>query len=188
MYVQIKERAVVRSGQNLLVGDVALVTDQSGAFDKTAAALPVPCPKNEGVWSLPAIAVARALKKEVEEELVLLGESVCYVHVVKDEHRNRTHVVRTALAFLFLLLGSAQAICWFQADVSMWDAQVALYRLFAGTEPSNQLLIVLPYTLGVGLGVAVFYALIGRKKTVSPLDIQLDKYRKDAEQTAGETP
>lgn len=188
MYVQVRPRAVVRAGQRLTVGDIALVTDKDGAFDKAASALYVPCPKNEGVWSLPAVAVIRALKKGVGEELVLLGESVCYVHVVREEHRNKTHVLRTALAFLFLLLGSAQAICWFQADVSMWDAQTALYRLLAGTEPKSPLLIVLPYTLGVGLGVAVFYALIGRKKTVSPLDIQLDKYRKDAEETAGETP
>lgn len=188
MYVQIRERAVVRAGQALTVSDVALVTSAAGAYDKNAASLPVPCPKTEGVWTLPAIAVAQAVSKGVQEELVLLGENVCYVHVVKDEHRNGTHIVRAVLAFALLLLGSAQAICWFQADVNMWDAQVSLYRFLSGRAPSEPLLIVIPYTVGVGLGVAVFYSLIGRKKTVSPLDIQLDKYRKDAETTAGETP
>lgn len=187
LYVQVKGRAVIRPGDALTVGHLALVADENGKPCADALALPVPCPHKEGVWTLPAIAVVNALAP-LKKRLALMGETECFVHVVPEDKRNRTHPLRAAAAFILLLVGSAMAITWFHADVNMLGAQKDLYRFLTGGDPQNMLLIVLPYAAGVGLGVALFYSLIGRKKTISPLDIQLDKYRKDAEETAGETP
>ena len=41
---------------------------------------------------------------------------------------------------------------------------------------------------GIFFGVALFYALLGRKGTVSPLEIKLAEYRQSAEQATGKTP
>lgn len=187
LYVQLKSRAALSENKALTIGDVADVADEKGKPCPAALTLNLQCPKKEGVWTLPAIAVLNALAP-LNQPLTILGETQCYIHIVPDLKRNKTRPLRAALAFLLLLMGSALAITWFHADVNMLSAQKDLYRFLTGSEPANILLIVIPYALGVGLGVALFYSLIGHKKTVSPLDIQLDKYRQDAEKTAGETP
>ena len=70
----------------------------------------------------------------------------------------------------------------------MLDAQQGLFRLVTGREVENQWLITVPYAVGIFFGVALFYALLGRKGTVSPLEIKLAEYRQSAEQATGKTP
>ena len=36
--------------------------------------------------------------------------------------------------------------------------------------------------------LALYYALLGRRRTVAPLEIKLEEYRQSAEQTSGLTP
>ena len=149
--------------------------------------LPVECPSHPGVWRLPALTVVKALR-ETGEEITVIGPSECFVHIVPEKKRSRTHVLRTAAAFLLLMLGSAFAITWFHADVNMAQAQETLFRMVTGRAPANRLLITLPYAVGVFFGVGLFYCLLGRKGTVSPLDIKLGEYRKAAERETGRIP
>ena len=184
LYLQLKARAVKKPGEALFLRDVADARDSEGA---QVMDLPVECPQKEGVWRLPAMAVVKAVMG-ICPEVTVLGPSECFVHIVPDSKRNRTRPLRTALAFLLLTVGSALAITWFHADVNMLDAQRSLYRMLTGREAENILWITLPYSVGVFFGVSLFYALLGRKRTVAPLDIKLNEYRQSAEQATGLTP
>ena len=48
--------------------------------------------------------------------------------------------------------------------------------------------VTVPYSVGVFFGVSLFYALLGKKRTVAPLEIKLNEYRQSAEQATGLTP
>lgn len=184
LYLQFKERCVIAPGEQLLVRHVAdaLDAEHPGIMD-----LPVDCPKRSGVWRLPAMAVIQAVMPYCPQVQVL-GPSQCFVHVVPQEKQNRTRPLRTALAFFLLMVGSALAITWFHADVNMLDAQQTLYRLVTGSEVENTLWITVPYAAGVFFGVSLFYALLGKRRTVAPLEIKLEEYRKSAEQATGLIP
>ncbi len=184
LYLQLKARAAVKPGEQLLVRHVADALDAQGA---KVMDLPVPCTKNEGVWRLPAMALVKAVLP-VCPDMTVLGPAECFVHIVPENKRNRTRVLRTALAFLILTAGSALAITWFHADVNMMDAQQSLYRLITGRQAENAWLITGPYAAGIFLGVSLYYALLGRRRTVSPLEIKLEEYRQSAEQASGLTP
>ena len=184
LYLQLKARAVLRPGEKVLVRHVA---DVMGDGPERPMDLPVECPANPGVWRLPALAVVKALR-ETGEEITVIGPAECFVHIVPEKKRNRTHALRTAAAFLLLMLGSAFAITWFHADVNMAQAQETLFRMVTGRAPANRLLVTLPYAVGVFFGVALFYCLLGRKGTVSPLDIKLGEYRASAERQIGRIP
>ena len=183
-YLQMKARTVIRPGEQLLVRHVAdaLDSDQAKVMD-----LPIPCTRNPGVWRLPAMAVVKAVL-DVCPDVEVMGPAECFVHIVPDSKRNRTRIVRTALAFLLLMAGSALAITWFHADVNMIDAQQSLYRLITGHDAENTWLITAPYSVGVFFGVSLFYALLGKKRTVAPLEIKLEEYRQSAEQASGLMP
>lgn len=184
LYLQLKPRAAISPGERLLVRHIAMAMDTENAevMDR-----PVPCPDTPGVWRLPAMAVIQAVM-ELAPDITLLGPPECYVHIVPENKQNRTRPLRAILAFLLLMLGSALAITWFHADVNMLDAQQGLFRLITGREAESIWLITIPYAVGVFFGVALFYALLGKRRTVSPLEIKLEEYRKTAEEATGKTP
>ena len=184
LYLQLKARAEIRPGTPLLVRDVADARDSGGA---KVMDLKVECPDREGVWRLPAMAVVKAVMA-VCPEVEVMGPAECFVHIVPENKRVHTRPLRTALAFLLLMVGSALAITWFHADVNMLDAQQNLYRMITGREIESFSWITVPYSVGVFFGVALFYALIGRKGTTVPLEIKLEEYRQSAEQATGLTP
>ena len=184
LYLQMKARTVIRPGEQLLVRHVAdaLDSDQAKVTD-----LPIPCTRNPGVWRLPAMAVVKAVL-DVCPDVEVMGPAECFVHILPENKRNRTQPLRTAFAFLVLLAGSALAITWFHADVNMLDAQQALFRFITGHQAENAWLITGPYAAGVFFGVSLFYALLGKRRSVAPLEIKLEEYRQAAEQASGLTP
>lgn len=184
LYLQLKPRVIIAPGDQLLVRHVA---DAIDTVQEKVMDLPVRCPSTPGVWRLPAMAVVQAVIS-FDSNINVLGPSECFVHIIPPEKRNRTHVFRTAFAFLLLMIGSAFAITWFHADVNMREAQQGLYRMITGKNPENMWLIMVPYAVGVFFGVALFYSLLGKKHTVSPLEIKLEDYRASAEQATGKMP
>lgn len=180
IYVQMKNRVKLEIGQPLQLGQAAQLIGP-----EAAAKLPLPCPDRQGIWKLTALQVAQALRAYCPEETVtFLGSDVCYIHRVKALHRDLTRPLRTAAAFLILLLGGALGLCWFHADVDMPRAQLAVYEALTGKAPADPRLITWPYAAGVALGVAVFYALPSRKAT-TPLEVKLTEYQEDMEKTEG---
>ncbi len=184
LYLQLKARATIHPGEQLLLRHIADALDAQG---EKVMDLPVECTKKEGVWRLPAMAAVKAVVG-VCPEVQVLGPAECFVHILPENKRNRTRALRTVFAFLILTVGSALAITWFHADVNMMDAQQSLYRLLTGHQAENAWLITAPYSVGVFFGVSLFYALLGRRRTVAPLEIKLEEYRQSAEQASGLTP
>ena len=175
--IQLNSRVILPPGQPLLLQDAARVEGPSSLLQ-----VRLPCPDQEGVWRLEAIDVLRAACLQLPDaQITVLGSDVCYVHRVRASRRDPTRPLRTAAAFLILLLGSALGLAWFHSDVDMPAAQLAMYTAVTGREPSSPLLITIPYVIGVALGVAVFYALPGKGRT-TPLEIRLNGYRADMEQ------
>jgi len=184
LYLQLKARTTLPPDQQLLVHHVADALDTGGV---DIMDLPVSCPQTPGVWRLPAVALVQAVSG-VCPDVTILGPPECFVHVIPREKENKTHLIRTVLAFLLLMVGSALAITWFHADVNMLEAQQGLYRLITGKTVENTWLITIPYAIGVFFGVSLFYALLGKKGTTSPLEIKLEEYHQSAEQATGRIP
>lgn len=183
-YIQLKARTTLKPGEKILLHHVA---DVFGEWQKDLSDLPVDCPDTPGVWRLPALSVIKAIGTD-RGEITVLGPPECFVHIVPRDKREKTHLIRTVFAFLLLMIGSAFAITWFHADVNMLEAQQGIYRMFTGHEAENTFYLTIPYAVGVFFGVSLFYALLGKQDTISPLDIKLREYQKSAEKEMGKNP
>lgn len=187
IYLQLKNRVIMNPGEQLLIRHVADVLCPDNSLSKQLLATPVPCPPNPGIWKISQIHVLQCLS-DIGYDVVPMGSDACYVHYVPESKQNRTHRLRSVLAFILLLTGSMLAISWFHADVNMSEAQNTLFRMVTGKEVENPLLITVPYAVGVFFGVSLFYALLGKKGTISPLDIKLHEYHTTSEKSAGKVP
>ena len=180
IYVQLRARVKLAQGETLHVADAAKVLGSEKAGHCSLF-----CPTAPGVYTLDAIAVAKALKKVFpQEDISLIGADVCYVHRIKARGKDFLRPVRTAAALLILLLGSALGLTWFHADVNMPQAQADVYAAITGAPPDDVHLITIPYCVGVALGVCVFYAIPFPHQT-TPLEVKLTEYQEDMEKAEG---
>lgn len=140
IYVQLRARVKLAQGETLHVADAANVLGSEKAGHCSLF-----CPTAPGVYTLDAIAVAKALKKVFpQEDISLIGADVCYVHRIKARGKDFLRPVRTAAALLILLLGSALGLTWFHADVNMPQAQADVYAAITGAPPDDVRLITIP--------------------------------------------
>lgn len=178
IFCQVKQRVRIAQKQPLMLADVAAV---NGA---DMPAIRLTCPDHPGVWIIRAVDVADALSRRMpEEDIRMLGSDQCYVHRI-PEARDRWWPVRTAVAVLVLLLGSALGLCWFHSDVDMVHAQERLFTLMTGSALTDRRFITIPYVIGVVAGVVIFYALPGRKE-ITPMEVKLVDYQEDMERARG---
>ena len=94
IYVQLRARVKLAQGETLHVADAAKVLGSEKAGHCSLF-----CPTSPGVYTLDAIAVAKALKKVFpQEDISLIGAEVCYVHRIKARGKDFLRPVRTAAA------------------------------------------------------------------------------------------
>lgn len=187
IYLRVKPRVMARVGERLTLSQVA---DVLAGAELRLGEMRIDLPNRSGIWQIDALRLIMQIRETYPQETInVLGDGVGWLHRetrgerrAKDERRPG-YLLRVALVCLLLACGSALTIAWFHADVNMPEAQRTLFHAIAGEEAKSPLLIAVPYALGVGAGVALYYALIGRK-TVSPLSIKLREYRENVERNA----
>ena len=74
------------------------------------------------------------------------------------------------------------AIMNFHYDVSMEEVQIRLHYLFTGEQTQHPLWIQIPYSLGLGLGMLLFFNHWFQKRfneEPSPLEIEVFNYQQE---------
>jgi stage V sporulation protein AA len=126
-----------------------------------------------------ALRVVSALEARLPgTNIRLLGPPAAVVEL----HRPVTRAVaalRAAAISVLLFIGAALAIINFHTDVSMPQVQRSIYRLIVGHAVERPLALQIPYSLGVGLGVLLFFRGLGRNPgEAGPLELEADVYRR----------
>ncbi len=86
------------------------------------------------------------------------------------------------LVCLLLFIGSAMAIMNFHADVNMPSVHQQIFLILTGEENRNPLAIQIPYSIGIGLGMFVFFNRLFKKRInrePSPLEVEMFLYEEN---------
>lgn len=86
------------------------------------------------------------------------------------------------LVSIILFLGAALAIINFHEDVNMAESLGKIYYLLTGEKNNNPLILYIPYSLGIGLGMFAFFnSFLGKKwrQEPSPLEVEMHLYDKN---------
>lgn len=89
--------------------------------------------------------------------------------------------------FIWLLLftGSGLAIMNFHTDVSMMQVHQKVYFLLTGENEKHPLWLQIPYSIGIGAGMLLFFNRIFRKRIneePNPLELELYNYQQNVNQ------
>ncbi len=86
------------------------------------------------------------------------------------------------LIWFLLFFGSAMAIMNFHDDVSMRSVQEKLYLIITGVEDTKPWIFQIPYSIGLGLGMILFFNHVFQKRIneePSPLEVEMFNYQMD---------
>lgn len=86
------------------------------------------------------------------------------------------------LIWFLLFFGSAMAIMNFHDDVSMRTVQEKIYFIITGKRESKPILFQIPYSIGLGIGMILFFNHVFKKRLneePSPLEVEMFNYQMD---------
>ncbi|MGN7468875.1 stage V sporulation protein AA [Brevibacillus sp. SAFN-007a] len=118
-----------------------------------------------------------------EVELEIQGAPQIIVEVLNP--RKKANPVLVALVWLLLFIGSGLAIMNFHTDVSMREVHERIFYLITGERSEQPLWLQIPYSIGIGMGMILFFNHIFKKKIneePSPLEVELFMYQQSLDQ------
>lgn len=84
--------------------------------------------------------------------------------------------------WFLLFVGAALTMMNFHEDVSMREVHIRIYTMITGDEDPKPLLFQIPYSIGLGLGMILFFNHFFRKRLneePSPLEVEMFNYQQD---------
>lgn len=127
------------------------------------------------------IQLIRSVNPDIEVQTI--GPSQTIIEVI---YPKKPFSVLSFLAVWFLLfIGAAITIMNFHVDVSMGKVHQQLFSIITGLEDKKPLLIQIPYSFGLGLGMVLFFNHFFQKRfneEPSPLEVEIFNYQQDLDQ------
>jgi stage V sporulation protein AA len=120
--------------------------------------------------------------KQIDDHLDIqtLGPSQTIIEIIyKKSSFSKVYFIAV---WLLLFIGSALAIMNFHEDVSMQQVHQKIYTIITGKKEEKPLLLQIPYSIGLGLGMILFFNHVFRKRIneePSPLEVEMFNYQQD---------
>ena len=120
-------------------------------------------------------------------EVQNLGETECIVEFKKaNKTKSYWDVLKTVAICFILFFGVGFSIMSFNNVVSVGSMFEQMSTLFTGNKEDGKQIIELCYSIGLGIGIIVFYNHFGAKKLSkdpTPIEVEMRKYESDINQT-----
>lgn len=185
VYVRMRNRVHVRQEQVLFVKDVARIIgpDEIVKTLEQTKLLKVSRADNN-IIIIDLIHMIQCIRNvDPTIEVQTLGPAQTIIEVIYEKRR---FSILSFLAVWFLLfIGAGITIMNFHVDVSMQEVHQKLFKIITGREDTKPLLIQIPYSFGLGLGMILFFNQFFKKRfneEPSPLEVEIFNYQQDLDQ------
>lgn len=182
VYIRLRKRISVRRGEAIYLGRIAQLLVEP-EYEEALHKLLLHQPKErEGNIVLVDMMLIVEKIKQIYPRLQIehFGEPHCLVEVF--EERKPPNLILITMVWLLLFVGSGLAIMNFHADVSMAEVHQRMYQLLTGQRVQHPLLLQIPYSIGIGVGMIVFFNHLFKKKfneEPSPLEVEMFMYQEN---------
>ena len=183
LYLKI-EQCIQVPNVSVTIGDVAKLecTDKSMVHRlKTEKLLKADeNPNNRKVVSV-MLVIEKIHEIYPELEIQNVGESDFIISLKPEKTSKVLEFVKVFLVCTVSFLGSVFAMMTFNEDVSTLDSFRKVYTWVMGTPAEGSTVLELTYSLGVSVGIIVFFNHFGKKRLMqepSPVEVEMSGYDK----------
>lgn len=185
VYVKMRQRLQVSPDYKIRVGDVAQITADEAIVEQLRQYPVYQITKQDKTHVvIDAMKVIEAIRQYNDAlELNLLGPAQTIVEIVYEP--KRVNPFFFAVVWLLLFVGAGLAIIYFHEDVSMQQVHQRMYYMVTGETVKKPLLFQIPYSLGLGIGMILFFNHVFKKRIneePSPLEVEIFQYQQSLDQ------
>ncbi|MFZ3577080.1 stage V sporulation protein AA [Virgibacillus sp. DJP39] len=141
-------------------------------------------PKDNNIVIVDSFLIVDHLSKLWSDlEFQLIGPQQTIIRLEKP--KKDISVLVVAFVWLLLFIGTAMTIMNFHYDVSMQEVQQKLHFLLTGEHSEFPLWIQIPYSLGLGAGMLLYFNHWFKKRfneEPSPLEVEIYNYQQNLDQ------
>lgn len=189
VYISVAKKASIDTELDVLVRDIGEVFCTNEKLRLAINNIIIKKKNKEEDWdNITSIQIAqKILGKYPDIDLDLLGEPEILLEYKSQQIKNPfLGFVKVALVCIILFFGAGLAITNFHEDVNTKASMSKLYFTFTGVKKENPLIMNIPYSIGIGVGVVTFFNRIlsqskRRKMEPGPMEIELYLYDQDME-------
>ncbi|WP_284640352.1 stage V sporulation protein AA [Paenibacillus silviterrae] len=180
LYIRLRKKMQIRRGEVIRLGDVAQLLaepEQEARIKDLVLCRPKPEEGNRVLLDMMLI-VQKVKQAFPHLQIEHFGEPHVLVEVTETVKKPKLIII--VLVWTLLFVGSGLAIMNFHADVSMAHVHRRIYALLTGREVEYPLLLQIPYSFGIGLGMILFFNHLFQKKfneEPSPLEVEMYMYQ-----------
>ncbi|RAV18587.1 stage V sporulation protein AA [Paenibacillus contaminans] len=182
LYVRFRKRVTIPKGKSVLFSEIAQLIAEPELEERLRKLIVYePRPQDGNLLVIDMMMVIRKVKQIAPNlNIELIGEPHALVEVVSGGRK--PHVVLIVLVWLLLFIGSGLAIMNFHADVSMLKVHQRIYEMMTGKETEKPYFLQIPYSIGIGAGMVLFFNHLFKKKfneEPSPLEVEMFMYQEN---------
>ncbi len=185
IYVKMKPQLDVQLSDNISIQDTAFLAGDRSLCEKIGKLMIHEVKEADNnviiIDLLDVIDAIYQYNPKISVESIGLTQTVVRV---KGQKKDRSYIL-FLFVWLLLFFGSGLAIMYFHEDVSMREVHQHIYFMVTGNKMESPLLLQIPYSIGLGIGMILFFNHLFKKKfneEPSPLDIEMFNYEQDLDQ------
>jgi stage V sporulation protein AA len=185
IYIRMRHRLQVRPHDSVKLQDAAQIIAEDSLVEKVKnQIIYTVTEKDQSIIILDVMKVIEVLTNEVNHlDVQVIGPTQTIVEVVYK--KIGVSIPFFILIWLLLFFGAALAIMNFHEDVSMQAVHQRIFKIITGRENAKPLLLQIPYSFGLGLGMVLFFNHVFKKRfneEPSPLEVEMFNYQQDLDQ------
>ncbi|MCT2345268.1 MULTISPECIES: stage V sporulation protein AA [Niallia] len=185
VYIRMRNRIEKRLNEDVLLQDLAQVIAADALMEQLEAMVIYRISEGDRniivIDSTRIIKAIRSINQDLEIQIIGPAQTIIEVILKKKE----ASIPLFLLVWLLLFIGSALTIMNFHEDVSMQAVHQKLYKIITGKEVEKPLIFQIPYSLGLGLGMIIFFNHVFKKRfneEPSPLEVEVFSYQQALDQ------
>lgn len=189
LYLKIEQNVGVHTDK-VCLRDIAQITCSNKSIENKAKVLPLPnaVGSRPGRYVKSVMQVIECLQKEFPgTDINNIGEADFIITYEKPRQPgNIQSWFKTACVAVLSFFGAAFSIMTFNNDVDVTGLFGQVYELFTGQTSDGFTILELMYSVGLGLGIILFFNHFAGKKLTedpTPLEVQMRTYEDDVNQT-----
>lgn len=182
VYIRLRHRLQVKPNTSIRLEDIAqIIADEDLLSILNRLNMHQVVEEDNNIIIIDIMRVIKLIKDKFQMlEIQTIGPSQVIVEVARK--KRNTSVSLFIIVWLLLFVGAALTIMNFHEDVSMREVHLKIFTLITGLEDEKPLVFQIPYSIGLGAGMIIFFNHLFKKRLneePSPLEVEMFNYQLD---------
>lgn len=182
VYIRMRNRVQVKGNQTVRIKDIARIIGPEEVITKIEEIILLTVKKEDrNIIVIDLAQVIMAIRKMDQNiEVETFGPSQTIIEIILS--KKKMSYLTFALVWFLLFVGGGMTIMNFHVDVSMGEVHQKIFTIITGKVEDKPLLIQIPYSFGLGMGMILFFNHFFKKRfneEPSPLEVEMFNYQQD---------